>query len=214
MEILVSAVVAIVWVISLVGWLLMLIAGFKRNVWWGLAILFFGPFGMLFFAIKHWQEARLGCLIQIAATAVIVALAFTFPQLLAAIYAEQGFGERAPSPVVSTQDSASSNSTAVQPLPAPGETSAAAITPPKTAKPKAQPKRKQYAFQDTDFDYLPSEVGSKIRILTIDGREHEGVVVSAESTSVVLRKRIRGGTMEFSVKKKNAASVQVYEELQ
>jgi hypothetical protein len=214
MEILVSVAVTIVWVISLVGGLLMLIAGFKRNVWWGLAMLFVGPIGMLFFAIKYWEEARLGCLIQIAATAVIVALAFTFPQLLVAMYAEQGFGGLAPSPAVSTQDGASSNSTAVQPLPVPSETPAAAITPPKAAEPKPDPTRKQHAFQDIDFDYLPSEVGRKIRIRTIDGREHEGVVVSAEATSVVLRKRIRGGTMEFSVKKKDVASVEVYEELQ
>ena len=45
--------------------------------------------------------------------------------------------------------------------------------------PQRQVTRRQFAFQDTYFDYLPSKVGTRVRIRTKDGREHEGVVLSA-----------------------------------
>ena len=223
MEILVSVIWTIASIVGLIGWILMLIAGFKRSVWWGLGIFLLLPIVGVIFAIKYWEDARLGCLLQIGATVVFFALMAMFTQQMMSMMGDDDMRALMQDVERQNQQQGGAGTATVQALPdtnTPAETESTAESatvesqPNPETMPQRQVTRRQFAFQDTDFDYLPSEVGTRVRIRTKDGREHEGVVLSAASDAVVLRKRIGGGTMEFTVKKSDAANVQVYEELQ
>ena len=54
-------------IVSLIGGVMLLIEAFKVSVLWGLGSLFI-PFVVLVFAIKYWDEAKTGFLLNIAGT--------------------------------------------------------------------------------------------------------------------------------------------------
>jgi hypothetical protein len=51
-------------VLIFVGWFMVMMAGFREHVLWGLAILVFGP-AYVAFSILHWPEARRGFLYSV-----------------------------------------------------------------------------------------------------------------------------------------------------
>lgn len=67
--------------IALVAFVLLMIAGFKRSLWWGLALLFL-PFTTLIYAIKYWQEVKKPFLVYVGSNTLSIAIVgFVFTQL-------------------------------------------------------------------------------------------------------------------------------------
>ena len=64
MEVIESLAVIACMLLLLVGWFMVMMAGFREHVLWGFAILVFGP-AYLAFAILHWPEARKGFLYSV-----------------------------------------------------------------------------------------------------------------------------------------------------
>lgn len=59
------------WAISILGSILVLIAAFKKSVWWGLGSLFV-PFVVLIFVILNWAAAKRGFLLSLAGLALAI----------------------------------------------------------------------------------------------------------------------------------------------
>lgn len=58
-------------ILTLGGWVMLLVLGFKKSIGWGLAILFFSwlVVPLVVFLVKHWSEAKTGLLLLVAGTA-------------------------------------------------------------------------------------------------------------------------------------------------
>ncbi|MEM7408084.1 MAG: hypothetical protein AAF458_22540 [Pseudomonadota bacterium] len=206
METLLNVVLTVLWVVSVIGWLLMLIAGFKRSVWWGLGIFFLViPVGIIF-AIKYWEDAKLGCLLQLIPWGIIVAVLAIFWTTISAMFMQDMAAEMERLESGQGQAAVAGGGVVVaEPEPEP--------EPAKAEKPKP-PERTRYEFQDTDFDFLPGSMGARVRIVTKDGREHVGEVTGYSGDTVKIRKRMSAGTFEFGVRKADAKIVQIYEAVQ
>ena len=72
----------------------------------------------------------------------------------------------------------------------------------------------KYASPDTDFDFLACQIDGRIRIVTKDGRKHEGQILGIAGDAVKIRKRASGGTIDFKVYKRDVKTVQICEQLQ
>ena len=62
---------AVGYVVGLVGAIMFLIVAFKESVLWGLGCLFI-PFVSLFFLISHWKDAKKAFLIQLIGAVIII----------------------------------------------------------------------------------------------------------------------------------------------
>lgn len=81
MLITINIILALLGLVALVTFVLITIAGFKRSLWWGLALLFL-PFTTLIYGIKYWQEVRNPFLAYAGSNALSLALlGFVFIQL-------------------------------------------------------------------------------------------------------------------------------------
>lgn len=58
------------WVATLIGTVMLYIAAFNQNVWWGLGCIMFFPL-MIVFVVCHWAEAKKGFWASIAGTLLI-----------------------------------------------------------------------------------------------------------------------------------------------
>ncbi len=56
-------------IVGMIGWVMMLVEAFKRNIWWGLGS-FFIPLITLIFAFINWTEAWKGFMVWFAGSAV------------------------------------------------------------------------------------------------------------------------------------------------
>jgi hypothetical protein len=207
-------------IVGLIGWVLLLIAGFKRSVWWGLGIFFIWPICIVF-AIKYWDEARAGCLVSLVSGVMAVGIVLAYWDSMAAMVemmdpsrAQQSssFDNNISNSVsTTTSSSGSSNRTSSSVAP-----SSATQTSDDDVEPKKPVRRSatKFAFQDTDFDFLGGQIGSRVKLITKDGRTHDGQVLGVSGDAVQIRKRASGGTIDFKVYKRDVKTVQVYERLQ
>jgi len=65
--------------VGFVGGIMLLIAAFRENVWWGLACLFV-PLAGLVFVFMHWEVARRGFLLNLFGTLIAVGAIFSSPK--------------------------------------------------------------------------------------------------------------------------------------
>ena len=63
--------VAVGYIVSLVGGIMFLIVAFKESALWGLGCLFI-PLVSLFFLISHWKDAKKAFLIQMIGAVIII----------------------------------------------------------------------------------------------------------------------------------------------
>jgi len=68
------------YLLSIVGWIWLLVVAFKKSVWWGLGSLLI-PFVSLIFAIMNWQVAKKPFLIQLAGVVLCVVAYMNSPGL-------------------------------------------------------------------------------------------------------------------------------------
>jgi hypothetical protein len=50
---------------AFVGWIWLVVVAFKQKPLWGILVLLLSPFAAIFFAVKHWEEAKKPFLIHI-----------------------------------------------------------------------------------------------------------------------------------------------------
>ena len=210
MDTLITVICNIVLIIGFIGWILLLIAGFKRSVWWGLGIFLVWPVCIVF-AIKYWEEARVGCLMSLASSLVGAAIAAMYWDSMSALVGvmENDSSSYSASASNTTGSDRSNSSLSVQISTVDSEQES-------DAEPEIAPRKVpvKYAFQDTDFDFLAGQIGGRIRIVTKDGRKHEGQILGVAGDAVKIRKRASGGTIDFKVYKRDVKTVQIYEQLQ
>ena len=81
---LVLGLILVFYLLMLVGGIMVLVAAFRQNIWWGLACLFV-PFASLAFCIAHWQEAKTGFLLAVTGFGVSLGLLLSVPAGRAAL---------------------------------------------------------------------------------------------------------------------------------
>ncbi len=191
--------------VSTVGTVALLIAAFRVGVGWGLAVLFL-PFANIVFAVKYWDKAKLGILLQLGGTALATVAVFAFG--LGAVMAGRGGGfEGSDLPMFGG---------AVEPTPA---ASPATPTPP----PAPEPAPTVY-LPEALVDYTPAarpvmprptvgpeeefvltlqnasqRVGWTMRVTTTDGRTFEGDLRSVDDRSMTFERRLNTGSMTFPI---------------
>jgi hypothetical protein len=57
-------------ILSIVGWIWLVVVAFKTGVWWGLGTLFIPLVGLIF-AIMHWSEAKVPFLVSIVGSVLL-----------------------------------------------------------------------------------------------------------------------------------------------
>lgn len=206
--------------LTLAGGLLLVVAGFKRSVAWGLCNLLV-PFAVLVFVIKYWRESRLGFALVMTGMLVNIALvAVTWRDLSEVMIADEGHqaqldaiiraeGGRPAAPGAPPADRPAVGDESV-PTEAPDEVSGEASDegPDETAAP---PVRARYAFQETDIDFLPAVVGQAVRVEVRGGREHAGVLREVNADLIRIEVRMSGGSAEFNILKSDIERVLVRE---
>lgn len=207
MESLIQLIMVVIYIVSFVGWVLLLIAGFRTTVWWGLGILLLTPIVGLIFAIKYWERARLGCLLQLIPIPIAIVLALVFGQQVASIVGDEAMEAsmqmESPVPVDSSSDSDSSGSVSSGSGSDAGGGSpdvSAATEPTPTPAPVARRQAPSFQFREFRVEELPSAIGKSVRVDLTDGRERNGKLLSIDDGTLRLEQRSSGGTMEFPVR--------------
>ena len=67
---------AIGWVLCFLGWLWILVLGWQRNIWWGVAC-FLIPAISLVYVAAHWKESREAFFMELAGLGFWILTAFT-----------------------------------------------------------------------------------------------------------------------------------------
>ena len=62
--------------VTLVGFIWLVVVAFKRSVGWGILVLLLSPFSAIFFAVKYWQESKKPFLIYIGSVSASIAMMF------------------------------------------------------------------------------------------------------------------------------------------
>jgi glutaredoxin len=96
--------------IAVIGAVMLIIAAFRENVWWGLAYLFV-PMASLVFVCMHWSRAKTGFLVNLIGALVAVGGLAASPTVRAAITSGLNFpkemrellGEKAPAKELTAQ---------------------------------------------------------------------------------------------------------------
>ncbi len=74
---------------------------------------------------------------------------------------------------------------------------------------ESQTKQREETFKPTPLAELPQYLKTSIRVLTIDGRQHEGYLESIDSGKIVLTRQMAGGSATFDVLRENVEQVLV-----
>jgi hypothetical protein len=191
--------------VSTVGSLILLIAAFRVSVGWGFAVLLL-PFANIVFAVKHWDKAKLGILLQVAGVALVTVAVFAFG--LDAVMAGRGGGFEG--------NEMPSFGGAVEPSPT-------APPPTPTAPPTPEPAPTVY-LPEALLDYTPAarpvmprptvgpeedfvltlqnasqRVGWTMKVTTTDGRYFEGTLLAIDGRSMTFERRLNTGSMIFPI---------------
>ena len=71
--------------LACIGGIVLLVAAFRENVWWGLASLFL-PFASLIFVMCHWARAKIGFALSMLGSVILIGACFhAAPQLRDAV---------------------------------------------------------------------------------------------------------------------------------
>jgi len=62
--------------VTLVGFIWLVVVAFKRSVGWGIGVLLLSPFSAIVFAVKYWQESKKPFLIYIGSVSASIAMMF------------------------------------------------------------------------------------------------------------------------------------------
>jgi hypothetical protein len=73
MSILGTTLFALGWLVIMIGGIMMLVAGFRAGVGWGLAMLFLSPIAQVAFFFTHWDEARQSFFVQLFGMLLLLA---------------------------------------------------------------------------------------------------------------------------------------------
>ena len=191
--------------VSTVGSLILLIAAFRVGVGWGLAVLFL-PFANIVFAVKHWDKAKLGILLQIAGLALVAVAVLAFG-LDAVMAGRRGGFEGSDLP---------SFGGAVEPAPpAPPATPTLPPTPEPTPTvylpealldytPAARPVMPRPTVgPEVDFvltlQNASQRVGWTMKVTTTDGRQFEGTLLAIDGRAMTFERRLNTGAMIFPI---------------
>ncbi|HXC99995.1 MAG TPA: hypothetical protein VN048_11690 [Verrucomicrobiae bacterium] len=71
MGLIASGLILIGWLVGLVGGIMLLVAAFKVNIWWGLGCIFL-PFVALVFLFMHWPVAKNPFFIELAGIVLVI----------------------------------------------------------------------------------------------------------------------------------------------
>jgi hypothetical protein len=64
------------WLLCFFGWLWILLLGWQRNIWWGVACFFIPVFGLVYVA-AHWKESREAFFLQLGGVGFWILAAVT-----------------------------------------------------------------------------------------------------------------------------------------
>ena len=71
MSLIASALVFLGMILVLIGYVVFLVAAFRRSLLWGLAVLFLPPLAALAFLLLHWRRAQSGFYLMLWGWALI-----------------------------------------------------------------------------------------------------------------------------------------------
>ncbi len=213
MDSFVMVVFVILWLVSMVGGVMVLIAAFRSGIWWGLGSLLLAPVWFIF-VFTHWAQAKKGFLICIASFGLMLAVAF-FGGLMSALsgvapVASVGpgvepSGTTAPPDAGTQSQSQGSSGVGEDTLQGDAPASAAGSAEPQQAKVK----KITYAYQEVPFEDLAPLLRTPVIVTTHDGREHKGLLIEATPQKITVQKTISGGKFDFELSKTRVARVQV-----
>lgn len=206
----------------LLGYLLVVRAGFHREFLWGLINLV--PVVSLAFVLLYWRQARLGFLVSVMGIAVVlIALYGGADARLEREMARLGHPVEVPMPVQRPRDTPVPNEAEIrrieqetgQPL---GEmvvenpdalVAIEPLPPPGSFRPQERP-RVSRAWRDALEEELPRLVGERMRLqMSTGGGVREGTLTGVTSSSVFLEQVTRQGSVAFEYRLRDVASMAV-----
>jgi hypothetical protein len=225
-------------ILVLAGSLMIVIEAFKISFWWGLAVLFI-PLAGLVFVVMNWREGRNGAYILILGT-LLSGVAFyggadrelelgkqldkanvdvdkipidpRFSELLEQrpTMIEVPNEEAAQAQGIDTEkdlyeiEAEQEEAPLVIPL----------IEEAKKAKP-AELQKVPMAYQPVSRKRLPEYQGSSLRVHTIDGRDHEGVLVEVSdyNEAIYLSQKVASGDVTYEYPFAKIEWIEVYAEV-
>jgi hypothetical protein len=216
-------------ILSLGGWVMLLVLGFKKSIGWGLVILFLSWLivPVIIFLARYWSESKTGFFLMLAGTiasgigwfAVVGSLAtsaiaefesFDLTQPEVVIEQEQAspFAEEEPQPVV-TADAETPAAAAEEEV-----TDPLKLLP--TPTPLAQPTPAGTVLGERvewhpllDLASLPSYEGELIELVMRDGTRLRVTLDAVERDVLLVTQRVGGGALGYTVKRELITEIQV-----
>lgn len=188
----------------LVGWIILVVAAFRQNVWWGLGSIFFGPVQLVFTAM-YWREARLGFVMQLVCMVLSWGVLYNafkdeLAMEMAMAASEQQYEVSEAYPISQSLGSESSEALVEVAFDPSSEDEVNALESESAKSVPARPAPVRYGYREVTLEDLKGKRRGKIELETKTGRRHSGELVSVSSNRIELRKRMQGGAFDFHVK--------------
>jgi hypothetical protein len=199
--------------VILVGSIMLVVAGFRTSVWWGFGNLLI-PFWQLVFTIKFWDQAKMGCLLQIIPFIVLVPVVLVFSVGAAVmqlgeesagdseLVVKEGGSSGATERTTTLSTGRGSSSTSTTLTGTGGGSGSPSFSSPSSTKQQQRPApkpRRTSTYRDIRVEELPAAIGKNVKIELNDGRERVGKLLSISEKSLRIEQRVSRGKMEFPV---------------
>ena len=218
-------------VVSMIAAVWLLVVAFKRNILWGLAVMFV-PFANIVFVVKHWHDAKKPFLINLGAMMAAFLLFFVgggAAMMNAASMAEQEMAmANDPSFTFDGTTDATTVNTAYPDNPAPidapdydasagGDAETAAYLEPSSPSMESvqaavaapAPKSRRLRFGNIPVGQVDdSYVGELLRVVSRDGLNTLAIVTATSPSSISFEREVFGGAVAFDVARNEIESLE------
>ena len=204
---------AIIGIIAFSAFIWLVLVAFRERVSWGFLVLFFSPITAVIFAYKYWNEAQKPFVIFIVASTsyftVIVYLFFTMggaemigmaQRLLQGEFSEQEAVQFIEKTMDRMEESGILTDQDKQKL---GEMREV------FEEIKGNEEEETRSFQDISVRKAAEIIGETIKIKDRYGTILRGELIRIDKDSLILKKSMEGGSLEFQVSTKEIASMKV-----
>jgi len=237
---LIAAVILII--IAMVSYLWLMVEGFKKHIVWGIGI-FFIPFISIVFAVVHWKEAKKPFLINLLSSILLVAVLFEpmtaamkeSVQVMQRVETGELTEQQAQQMMVDRMRQILMGDTVTitdDDLLTPEEQEIQALQAELKIKNDAARASQAYAqeqaskrvqvekelrkvnvFTPIKLSQAKKYVGQKLRIVSFEGIERQGILRSAGFDRLTLDRKLAGGQFNFDVLTKDIKTIEVQKEV-
>lgn len=221
--------------VSLAGFVWLLVVAFRHSVGWGLLVLFLSPITALIFAVKNWEESRRPFLLYVGSGAASLAVMFAAlawfagsaavamsdsvaemdaEAVMASTHAIEPGAEPPGAPDETNAAPAAATAGGLEPMPLVGTQDGSQAMPPSLATDVSEEERAALhdlleGQEEISITEARQHVGELLRVTERGGLEHVGTLAEVTERSLVLERSIAYGSFSFEIPQRDITTIEI-----